>query len=57
MTDIANSMENLAAETEDPLLKSKLTYLAEQLKGLTKSLEILEALYAGGRFKRSSLGK
>jgi len=54
VTDIANAMDSLAAEAEEPL-KSKLTYLAEQLKGLTKNLESLEALYGGGRFKRSSL--
>jgi len=54
VTDIANAMDSLAAEAEEPL-KSKLTYLADQLKGLTKNLESLEALYAGGRAKRSSL--
>merc|ERR1711915_466984 len=54
VTDIANAMDSLAAEADEPL-KSKLTYLAEQLKGLTKNLESLEALYGGGRFKRSSL--
>ena len=44
-------MDALAADAEEPL-KSKLTYLAEQLKGLTKTLESLKKL--GGRIKRLS---